>query len=111
MSTQRYASCIQACNACAVACEHCAAACLQEAMIKDLVTCIRLDRDCADMCRLASRLMCRESALVDEICRLCAIACRACGQECAKHLHEHCQQCAQACERCAEECESMSRAA
>jgi hypothetical protein len=75
-----------------------------------MATCIQLDRDCADMCHLAEVLMARESGLVDEFCRLCAIVCQACAEECLKHHHEHCQQCAQACQRCADECNSLTLA-
>lgn len=110
MSSPQYASCMQACSACATACEVCAFACLKEDDVQMLATCIQLNHDCADMCRLAVILMARESGLVDEFCRLCAIICQACGEECAKHEHDHCQQCAQACQHCAEECESMNLA-
>ena len=73
-----------------------------------MADCIRMDRDCADLCRLTETLMTRQSDLAKEICRLCAQACRACAEECARHDHDHCQQCAQACQRCAEECEAMA---
>lgn len=108
MSSPQYASCMQACSACAIACEVCASACLEENDVSMMATCIRLDRDCADMCHLAQVLMARKSALVDEFCRLCAIACQACTEECLKHQHEHCQQCAQACQRCADECNALA---
>jgi hypothetical protein len=36
-----------------------------------------------------------------------AVACRACGEECAKHgaHHAHCALCAQSCDRCAAACD------
>ncbi|WP_043311726.1 four-helix bundle copper-binding protein [Pseudomonas sp. ML96] len=111
MVRQRYASCIQACSACAIACETCAAACLKEADVQHLATCISCDIECADLCRLAERLMARDSPLADEICRLCAIACQACAEACGKHQHDHCQQCAQACQRCVVECEALAAGA
>lgn len=110
MSSPEYASCMQACSACAIACEVCASACLREDDVTAMATCIQLDRDCADMCHLAEVLMARESGLVNEFCRLCAIVCQACAEECLKHHHEHCQQCAQACQRCADECNSLTLA-
>ena len=61
MIRERYASCIQACNACAIACEHCAASCLREEDAAHMALCIRTDRDCADLCRLAALLMARDS--------------------------------------------------
>lgn len=111
MTTPDQSSCIQACNACALACEHCAAACLGEHDVAAMAACIRLDRDCADLCRLAAAFMARDSEQTAGLCRLCAQACDACAAECARHAHAHCQQCAQACQRCAEECWSMDQAA
>ncbi|HSX70155.1 four-helix bundle copper-binding protein [Pseudomonas subflava] len=111
MVRERYASCIQACSACAIACETCAAACLKEPDVQHMATCISCDIDCADLCRLAVRLMARDSPLADEICRLCALACQACAEACGEHQHDHCQQCAQACQRCVEECEAMAAGA
>lgn len=104
----RYLPAIEACNACVVACETCAAACMNAVDNQPLDICITLNRDCADMCRLAARLMERESALVDEICRLCAITCQACAQECGKYNIPHCQECAQVCQRCVEQCEEIT---
>jgi hypothetical protein len=71
--------CISECLRCALACEG-ASACLQEQDVKMMADCIKLDRDCADMCRLAATLMARESML-KEFCALCARICRACGEE------------------------------
>ena len=42
--------CIEACYDCAQTCTVCADACLGEEMVRDLVRCIRLDLDCADIC-------------------------------------------------------------
>ena len=57
MAHERYTDCIKECDACAATCEHCATACLSEADVKAMADCIRLDRDCADICRLASAMM------------------------------------------------------
>lgn len=111
MTTPDQSSCIQACNACALACEQCAAACLGEHDVAAMAECIRLDRDCADLCRLAAAFMARGSDQAAALCQLCAQACEACAAECIRHPHAHCQQCAQACQRCAEECRSMEQAA
>ena len=89
-------------------CETCASACLREDDVKMMARCIELDRDCADICRLAAILMSRESDYAKEFCALCAKICRACGEECAKHEMDHCQECAKACMNCAEECERMA---
>lgn len=57
MHTPAFSACIQACNACALACEHCATACLDEPQVAQMRRCISLDRDCADLCRLAAMLI------------------------------------------------------
>jgi hypothetical protein len=47
--------------------------------------------------------------------RACATACRACGDECARHAEgmnmEHCRVCAEACRRCEAACERLLTAA
>jgi hypothetical protein len=105
---QDYASCIEACNACAAACDHCATACLKEPDVAMMAECIRVDIDCAALCRLAAGYMARSSEFVHEACRLCAAICEACARECGKHHHEHCQACARACRRCADECNRIA---
>ncbi len=102
-----FRACIEACNLCADACDHCATACLAEEDVKTMAGCIRLDIDCAAICRLAAGAMSRGSELAHEICELCAEACDACGAECGRHSHDHCQACAEACRRCADECRRM----
>src|SRR3954467_7276707 len=106
--TNQYADSIKACQDGAAQCERCATACLREPDVKMMVECIRLDRDCADICRLAAALMSRDSRFARELCELCARICEACGNECARHQAEHCQRCAEACRECSEACRSMS---
>lgn len=103
-------ACLEACVECLVACEMCADACLEEADSKTLTTCIRLDRDCAEACAAAVRVMARGGPLTAELCHACARACDACAAECDKHAahHEHCRLCAEACRRCADECRRMA---
>ncbi|RFA27940.1 four-helix bundle copper-binding protein [Alkalilimnicola ehrlichii] len=108
MAHDKYRSCIDACYACAAACDHCAAACLQEQDVNMLAECIKLDIDCAEICRLAAGYMARDSAKVSAICKLCAELCDTCAAECEQHEHGHCKECAQACRRCAEECRKMA---
>jgi hypothetical protein len=76
-----------------------------------MAECIRLDKDCAEICWLAAAYMSRGSQFLRDICRICAEICEACGAECRKHQAEHCQRCAEACEQCAQECRSMAGAA
>src|SRR5204863_5070823 len=58
MPHERFQSCIDACVQCAEACEHCADACLHEEDVTALADCVRLDRDCAEVCWLAAAFMC-----------------------------------------------------
>jgi hypothetical protein len=69
--------------------------------------CIRLDIDCAEICRLATGFMARGSSFAQELCLACADVCEACGKECRKFPMAHCQACADACVRCADECRRM----
>ena len=110
MPHDRYATCIEACNACADACDHCASACLRESDPKPMARCIALDIDCAEICRTAAAFMSRDSELAAVSCAACADVCEACGAECAKHDMEHCKRCAEACRQCAQECRRMAQA-
>jgi hypothetical protein len=108
-SEEKYHACIEACVECWVACEMCSDACLDEENVREMVRCIRLDRDCAEACQAAVRVMVRGGENVAEVCRLCAELCERCAEECEKHAHhEHCRLCAEACRRCAEECRRMA---
>lgn len=112
MAHEQFASCIAACNDCADACDHCASACLQERNVADLARCIRLDLDCAAICRVAAGAVARGSELAPQICQACADVCDACAQECERHTKMiHCKECADACRRCADECRRMASAA
>lgn len=107
-STDQWQSCIEACVECWLACEMCSDACLDEEPIEPLVRCIRLDRECAEMCQAAARAMVRGSDEAPAICELCATLCDRCAEECERHEHGHCRACAEACRRCAEECRRMA---
>lgn len=96
---------IQMLLACALECERCATACLGEDDVKMMARCITLDRDCADICTIAARLLQRDSEIAHEFLLICEKMCRMCADECAKHTHmEHCQRCAELCRKCAEAC-------
>ena len=104
-----YHACLEACIECLVACEMCSDACLDEDNVKMMVSCIRLDRDCAEACAAAVRTMARGGPLAHEICRACAEACRACAEECERHAahHDHCRVCAEVCRRCEQACADL----
>jgi hypothetical protein len=111
MSHEEHQSCIDACIRCAQECEHCADACLSERDVAKMAACIRLDKDCAEICWSVAAFLSRSSLFAQEMCRVCADICDACGQECRKHKMDHCQKCADECERCAEECRQMAHVA
>lgn len=102
--------CIEACFDCAQACTSCADACIAEDMVAELRQCIRLNLDCADVCTatgaLASRRTGGNELLLRTMLEACALACRLCGEECARHAsqHEHCRICAEACRSCESLC-------
>lgn len=95
-------TCIDACNACALACDRCAAACLAEPDPAAMARCIRMDLDCAQLCRLLASLLARDSENATLIAEDCAEVCERCADECERHAHmDHCRACAQACRRAA----------
>ena len=108
--------CIEACAECTQTCTVCADACLGEADVAQMVTCIRLNLDCADVCHVTGTLMTRPShrdapALRAQL-QACVEICRACADECGRHgAHmEHCRVCAESCRACAQACEAMMAA-
>jgi hypothetical protein len=107
MVDQQYRSCLEACYDCADACDRCAVACLAEPNVGKMERCVRLDMDCAQICRLAAAYMARDSEMADLIWEICAQVCDTCAEECSRHAAEHCQRCAEACRHCAEECRML----
>ncbi|HEU5082374.1 MAG TPA: four-helix bundle copper-binding protein [Acidimicrobiales bacterium] len=95
---------------CAQSCLICADACLAEEMVADLRRCIRLNLDCADLCRTTAAVLSRQiapdPATERALLEACRAACAACGAECGSHaeMHEHCRVCAEACQRCESAC-------
>lgn len=107
MSLQMHQDIIRALEHCASVCDYCAAACLEEDQVAKLTACIRLDIQCAAVCRLQALLLVHDSQYSRDITRTCIRLCRSCAEECSQHEHEHCQQCAQACHTCAQACEAL----
>ena len=107
--------CIDACYDCAQTCTACADASLGEKSVSDLILCIRLNLDCADLCvatgAIASRRTGNNQAVLRRVIESCAEACRVCGEECARHakMHEHCRICAEVCQRCFQTCRDAAR--
>ncbi|SNR59009.1 MULTISPECIES: four-helix bundle copper-binding protein [Hymenobacter] len=99
---------LDALSRCIAACEMCADACLHEDHVKMMVPCIRLDRDCADICRLTAAFIARGSDHAKHVLRECIEICQKCADECGQHQHDHCQQCAAACRACVEACQQYA---
>ncbi|PWC26760.1 four-helix bundle copper-binding protein [Teichococcus aestuarii] len=107
--------CIEECYSCAQTCTSCADACLGEKMLEQLTQCIRLNLDCADVCAATGSIATRRTGsneqLIKQMLISCEMACRLCGEECARHAshHEHCRICAESCARCAQACQEAAR--
>lgn len=104
--------CLLACAECAQVCNACADACLGEDMLGDLVACIRIDLDCADICAATGAVLARTATTGEAtavLLRACMAACAACAEECQQHaaMHKHCRICADACRRCLNACEKL----
>jgi len=105
--------CVEECFECAAACTSCADACLAEDDLQELVACIRLNLDCADVCEATGCVALRQTAgevsVLRALVESCVIACRACAEECEKHAehHEHCRVCAAACRGCLQACQDL----
>ena len=100
---------IEECYDCAQVCSSCVDACVAEGK-PELIQCIRLDLDCADICYTAGVVATRRAGsnegVIVQLLETCAAACRACAAECEKHAAhmEHCRVCAEACRRCERAC-------
>lgn len=105
MSHEKHVVLIETLIDCAIECSHCAMACLDEDDVKMLKHCIKLDLDCAEICRTTASLLSRGSEHGEHLLKECVEICNACAEECEKHSHmEHCRRCAEECRLCAEEC-------
>jgi hypothetical protein len=107
------AATIDALSDCAQACTACADDDLSEPNVAELVKCIRLCLDCADVCtatlRVASRQTEYDANVTRSLLEACTVACKSCGDECEHHaqMHEHCRVCAEACRRCEQACREL----
>lgn len=107
MSHVKNQALLTALHNCVSECNHCITACLDEADLKMLSKCIKLDIDCAEICTLTAALIARGSEHGKHMLKECAEVCNACAEECEKHAKmgmEHCKTCAEACRNCAKAC-------
>ena len=107
------AAAIDALTDCAQACIADIDADLGEHDVTEMVTCIRLCLDCADVCTAAAGVTSRQTAydadVTKPLLRACLAICKSCGDECEQHaqMHEHCRVCAEACRRCEQACRDL----
>ena len=107
------AATIDALNDCAQACTADADDDLSEQNLAELVKCVRLCLDCADVCdatvRVTSRQTEYDATLTKSLLETCTATCKSCGDECERHaqMHEHCRLCAVACRRGERACREL----
>ena len=107
------AATIDALNDCAQACIADTGCDLSEPNVAEMVTCIRLCLDCADVCTATAGIISRQAEydahVTEPLLEACAAICKSCGDECERHaqMHAHCRVCAEACRRCERACRDL----
>jgi hypothetical protein len=107
------AATIDALSDCAQACTADVDANLREQNLAEMIKCIRLCLDCADICTATAAVTSRQTAYDANVTRplleACVVSCKTCGDECERHArhHEHCRVCEQACRRCEQACRQL----
>jgi len=107
------AAAIDALNSCAQACTADNEADLSEPSLAELIKCIRLCLDCADVCIATVSVVTRQAQydanVTKPLLQACVAICKSCGDECERHAHkhEHCRVCAEACRRCEQACRQL----
>jgi Domain of Unknown Function (DUF326) len=86
---------------------------LREQNVANLVKCIRLCRDCADVCATTTSVITRQTEFdptaIAPLLQACATMCRVSGDECERHahMHAHCRICAEVSRRCEQACRDL----
>jgi hypothetical protein len=107
------AAAIDAITDCAQACIADTDADLGEQNVTEMVSCIRLCLDCADVCTATAGVTSRpagyDADVTKPLLQACVAICKSCGEECERHarMHEHCRVCAEACRRCEQACREL----
>jgi hypothetical protein len=107
------AATIDALNDCAQACIADTDADLSDPDVTEMVKCIRLCLDCADVCTATAGVTSRQAEYDANVSRplleACVAICKSCGDECERHarMHQHCRVCAEACRRCEQACREL----
>ena len=104
------ANAIEALSDCVEACAADVDHNLGEPGVAEMVKCIRLCLDCADVCAAALGIASRQGGFDTNVAKpllqSCVAACKSCGDECERHarMHAHCRVCGEACRRCEHAC-------
>lgn len=105
-----YAPCAKACADCEKACtacnKHCAA--MVKAGMTEHEKSRQLSADCRELCAASYKIVSRKGPMSAAVCEACAMACDACGAECAKYPDMATMKaCAVSCAVCAKACRTM----
>jgi uncharacterized protein DUF326 len=107
------AAAIDALSDCVQACTADVDADLSESDLADMVKCIRLCLNCADVCEATLGVVSRPAQWDANVGRplleSCVAICKSCGDECERHAHAHvhCRLCAAACRQCEQACRRL----
>ncbi|WP_082034303.1 four-helix bundle copper-binding protein [Cohnella kolymensis] len=107
MSHEQFQSCIDECIRSMKACNYCYDSCLSEEHSMNMKVCIRLTRECAQICAFTAEALSLNASYALDLCEICAEVCESCATECVRHRNEHCQRCAEACFSCAQACKAL----
>jgi hypothetical protein len=103
---------IEALIDCAQACIADVDADLGEQNVTEMVKCVRLCLDCADVCTATVGVTSRQGEydanVATPLLEACVAICMSCGDECERHAQmQHCRVCAEACRRCEQACRQL----
>lgn len=105
---QQYRSYIEACVEAMNACNVSYVSNLKQYDLEKLCDCIRINRDCAEICAFTVQALSQGNAFATHMAEVCAEACEACVAECSKHNQAHSQECVEACRKCAQMCRELA---
>jgi hypothetical protein len=99
--------CIKNCAECYKTCSKIIMYCLEQGGEHASPDHVRLLMDCAEICKLSTSFMLRDSEFAAKLCELCAEVCERCAQDCASMEDDTMAECAEVCRKCAESCRQM----
>lgn len=89
-------------------CSWCAEQCIQESN-PDMIECIRLCEDVAELGETVLALSSRNSRYAESVAQSLEQAIQACGRECGRHQANHCQECARVLGQTATQMRSLTQ--